>query len=848
MGVVKVGLESNKSDSLQMKINSFKVWGVLNWIDFQLLLGGKRMSRTTITFLATLSIIAAGAPEIAYAGPDDGKTVIAKTHIDSPKTFWDSESKTFDQKSSAGAGVLHDFESSVIYLGKGWSRRGINQYQFTIPDSGHLTEIGAPGDVFYAGPQLTEGQHHPLWWGFGADALPLNEFRDGNVALELLNVDGPGEVHLFSHYDDFPAGLRNFLGSTAQSPRIWPLNSGEHTHNTILFTKPGRHILTYRTVARLKDGTVVHSGEKQQIVQVGGTEPRAEVSKSLEDLYAAAPEGNLAEAGYELSVAPYKPAQQKDGDKNLELVQFRAKDATLNGTLTLLNDGYHLADINVVGGRAEWPELFGSKSSRLQAVFLPATGSGTRWVSPVIERSFLSSHTVQSEESSGQLFAPTNNSANTRFFPPTTIKQGSTAAVEITDVPGNSDYAKVSVKVSDPNFVGFLRGGTVSKVGDTAVDQIIEAPIIDGRGDFYISRDDISGQYPFIKVIPHPTLDAYTATITSDQAIPDSGRTMYPPAGLTRFTDSPDDNPNGQPEQPQRCGESLLLASGHTDLEAQRNGNAFSMTLLDQTNTEGFDTYRRKVSDVVNVVRDNALTKREKGLAKPELDFLVPAGEKFYHLPQSPKQDVLWPGYNTEKLTYDEFSGPVGLHLEPITMPADAVFGVFSENGLSGDIKVLANSVAKDHVIETDIATHAHVGWAFSKPGVYRFETFYKATTKDGTNVSSAPETMTFVVGAQPGTECEQLGNAQTPPAPKPPTQTPPTQTPPTQNPPAPQPPTQTPPTQTPPANEGSATLKGGHIAAIVAAIIGVIAAVGAAVMSDPVRNMLQSALARLRF
>ncbi|AKK05403.1 actinobacterial surface-anchored protein domain [Corynebacterium mustelae] len=770
------------------------------------------MSRSITKIMAALTVSAVIFPSAAHAGPDDGKTVITRTHVDSPKTFWDPATKTFDQKTSAGNDVLHEFDSSVIYLGKGWSRRGKNQYQFTIPDDGHLTEVGAPGDVFYAGPSNVIGPY-PLWWGFGAGSLPLNDFQNDNVVLELVDVDGPGEVHFFTHYDNYPAGLRKFLGSTAQSTRIWPLTSGDHTHNTILFTKPGRHIITYRTIAKLKDGTTVESGEKRQTVQVGGTEPRKEASQSLEERYAAAPEGNLAEAGYELSIAPYKPAQPKEGDKNLELVKFQAKDTSVSGTLTLLNDGYHLADIDVVNGYAEWPDLFGAKTSMLQAVFIPATESGARWISPVISRSFLSSHTVSSEQNPGQLVAPTKNPANVRFSSPASLEKDATVSVEIDDVPGSSDFAKLTVTVDDPSFTGLLRGGFADKYTDTVTTDPAEAPILNGRAEFFVERESIAGRYPKLKIIPHPTHNALTATIAPEQQIPEAGSLTLPSGTITRAPKSADTSPNDPSNQSHRCGEQWLLASGHTDLEARRDGDAFTMTLLDQTNTEGFETYRRKVSDVINVVRDNALSKREKGLAKPELDFLVPVGEKFYHLPQNSKQDILWPGYNTERLNYEEFSGSVDLHLEPITMPNDAIFGVFSENGLAGDIKVLANSAAKDHVIETDLATHAHVGWAFTKPGVYRFKTFYKATMKDGTDVSSAPETMTFVVGAQPGTECQQLDNSQTPPA-----------------------------------NDGSAKLKGGHIAAIVAAIIGVIAAVAAAVLSGPARNMLQSALARLRF
>lgn len=139
--------------------------------------------------LATLTSVAVLSPAVAVAGPDDGKVVATRAHIDAPKAYWDAD--TFQLRTSL-PGQTVATEESVVWVGKGWGSRGQNQYQFTVPDHPALSFLGDPGDTVYAAPDLAFGGHDPVWLGFGADTgLPADAFRDGTASLDLLRRPVP---------------------------------------------------------------------------------------------------------------------------------------------------------------------------------------------------------------------------------------------------------------------------------------------------------------------------------------------------------------------------------------------------------------------------------------------------------------------------------------------------------------------------------------------------------------------------------------------------------------------------------------------------------------------------------
>ncbi|WP_210386688.1 choice-of-anchor M domain-containing protein, partial [Corynebacterium sp. HMSC071F07] len=83
--------------------------------------------------------------------------------------------------------------------------------------------------------------------------------------------------------------------------------------------------------------------------------------------------------------------------------------------------------------------------------------------------------------------------------------------------------------------------------------------------------------------------------------------------------------------------------------------------------------------------------------------------------------------------------------------------------GLGGKDQVLVDSSKDDFTIDTVFPSHAHTNWAFSKPGVYKFDVTYTATTTDGKKVESEPQELLFTIGDEATNNC-----AKDKPAPKP--------------------------------------------------------------------------------
>ncbi|WP_413462057.1 choice-of-anchor M domain-containing protein [Corynebacterium kefirresidentii] len=713
------------------------------------------MASPRTRFLATLSTLALITPATAVAGPDDGKHIATNTHVDSPKSFW--ENNDFVLKSEFG-GQEPPIADTVAWVGKGYSATdNSNQYLYTLPANGTQDYIGAPGTTYYTAPHQVSGNTSPIWLGFGADtSLPTDKFRDGVAFLDLLSVDGPGEVELFTNKDD-EAGtqLHRMLGSFPDSPHSAYLVAGTHTHNSTLFTKPGRYRLTYRTSARGRDGQLIANEPQTTTIQVGGQKPKEEKTPSLKERFAQSAAGNAAAAGYSLRMAP-KSKPEKDGDDKLTTISFDAKNKA-QGTLTLLIDGYFLTDLPVKDGHAQWDEYMGPDPSQVQAVFTPE-GDAPRWISqPLDFQPGKSSHTDSSaaadtwqETSQPRQLAPTQE---------TELKElGYTIRMRKQGDGGT----KIVVDTEDKNFNGLLTGGLYDTKGAKYPTVDLETPITNGHGEVSFDEGEyFKGYFAKVDLFPHSTLKAGHASsvITESFAF---GENYEVNGKFSTSTDEPEttpgeqDTPSSAPqpgtEKPQtgnaQCSEKYLLDRGHVDIKAQPAEGGFATVLRDDTAQVDKKSVDRKLDDVVLGVHDNALTPRNKKLAGKEFDFLGKPGERFYHLPQTQDQNIIWPGYNTQDLDYSlTKDNAVNLNLKPTSTPDGAEWGAFIDGTHGKGFSVLANSAAKDYTIETNFPAHTHTHWAFSKPGLYTFEATYTATGTDGKELKSAPQTLTFAVG-----------------------------------------------------------------------------------------------------
>lgn len=551
--------------------------------------GGKPALRRAAAFLsaAALLALAGAAPSLpAAAGPDDGKIVTTKGHVDAPKAYWDEQNGTFVLMNEANpyktGADTYELDKTVNWVGKGYSGRdGKSQYTMTLGDSPSLAFLGEPGQTLYMAPHLTFGNQDPIWAGLGASTkVPTERFRDGVFATDILSVEGPGRMELFRYNpDDAPADIYRMLSSSSTGWHSWLLDKGSHTHNTTTFTRPGRYVVTYRTVARSTDGRIISSKPSKLVWQVGGMQPvlgdGTPTAVPTVDRYNAAPVGDLDAAKYVLSVAPHRldadPAKNKDADDKLSDITFTAANKNLKGTLTLYNNGYFLTDLPVVNGTATWSEMLGSEGSQLQAVFTPDTSDensaeASRWISHKLTYEPGKAESVYSDDGNGswpeEIPDQANTVLSTQQYTPTSMDY------DVTVTPNGNGFSTVEVRFKDPKVRGFLRGGFYAQDDPVYPYLDLEGSVQDGVARFTFRDESFyKGTALRVKMLTHPDMNASASTTevaakyepgtkyTAHGALaPDSapiGDTSKPapvdPAPSTEPTVAPTEAPSAEP-------------------------------------------------------------------------------------------------------------------------------------------------------------------------------------------------------------------------------------------------------------------------------------------------------------
>ena len=549
--------------------------------------GGKTALRRAAVFLsaAALLALAGAAPSLpAAAGPDDGKIVTTKGHVDAPKAYWDEQNGTFVLMNEANpyktGADTYELDKTVNWVGKGYSGRdGKSQYTMTLGNSPSLAFLGEPGQTLYMAPHLTSGNQDPIWAGLGASAkIPTERFRDGVFATDILSVEGPGRMELFRYNpDDAPADVYRMLSSSSTGWHSWLLDKGSHTHNTTTFTRPGRYVVTYRTVARSTDGRIISSKPSKLVWQVGGMQPTlgdgTPTAVPTVDRYNAAPVGDLDAAKYVLSVAPHRldadPAKNKDADDKLSDITFTAANKNLKGTLTLYNNGYFLTDLPVVNGTATWSEMLGSEGSQLQAVFTPDTSDAnsaeaSRWISHKLAYEPGKAESVYSDDGNGswpeEIPDQANTVLSTEQYTPTSMDY------DVTVTPNGNGFSTVEVRFKDPKVRGFMRGGFYAQDDPVYPYLDLEGSVEDGVARFTFRDESFyKGTALRVKMLTHPDMNA-SASTTEVAANYEPG-TKYTAHGALAPDSAPiGDAPKPAPADPSPSAEPTVVPSAEPSI------------------------------------------------------------------------------------------------------------------------------------------------------------------------------------------------------------------------------------------------------------------------------------------
>jgi len=174
-------------------------------------------------------------------------------------------------------------------------------------------------------------------------------------------------------------------------------------------------------------------------------------------------------------------------------------------------------------------------------------------------------------------------------------------------------------------------------------------------------------------------------------------------------------------------------------VEVTVDGTALRVSVKDDTQLTG--AVFRSPSDVQLRVPDSAQIKVPAG----PFDFLGPQGSTVHLLPQVQDPDLIWPGWNTERISAGQLDGDmIRMRLGRVDGPGP--IALFTTDQFGSPSILFDSDGGGANQITVPIRTHAHANWSFGAPGVYRV-TIEVAARVAGASPASTTATYVFLVG-----------------------------------------------------------------------------------------------------
>ncbi|MDO4607451.1 MAG: choice-of-anchor M domain-containing protein [Bowdeniella nasicola] len=721
---------------------------------------------TLIAAVLALACAIFNVPAPSWAGPHDGLWVATRSHVDSPKVFWDSDH--FTLKSEVG-GKTRPIEETVNWVGKGYhASRPKQQYIFSVPNDSSLDFLGKPGDLLYWAPAVPGSSAQPIWAGFGADtAIPVQQFRDQSFNLDIVGFSGPGKMEMFNFIDaDTPAD-RLFSSHDPGFRSQW-IEPGTHTHNDTTFTKPGTYTIQYRATARDLNGALIASAPQSLIWQVGGTRPSSDGLGDVYQAYQAAPStpSELFEPQFSVGPHPASP-DAKPGDDLLTDLTFSTGNPSDTGSAVFYIDGFYLAEVPVQAGVATWPEMIGSQQSSFTVVYIPAgEGGSPRWISAPLTYSRTDSAT--STRAAGEFPQPATTVPAPAFSTDEVVVKDRAVTFQITN---SGDSAVIETRPSDPNIIFRVYGGYYETADSQHPECLVSFISSPNHRSATVDRWGCDGAGYVLKLTATPhaltTVGATTVELTNQQI--DAN-----PNVVTEFTAGPSVDPAPVVPEPQPDPDVLdktpvRISHGHLDLGPTLVGSEPAFALVDDSREHLPASVVRDPNAVTIVVGQKAAHIRsDRIMGDSSYDFLGEYGSPIHLLPQVQDPDLPWPGFSNTRLlsALPDQIASVRLNVSSLSTPDDASWWAFTSQ--FGKLDELVASSAHSATITANDYFHQHLTWAFSKPGTYRMRMSATVLDKSGNEKETAPVTVTFEVQAKPSVD-----PAPSQPVPPEPTETP---------------------------------------------------------------------------
>ena len=181
----------------------------------------------------------------------DSRRLLYRTHVDAAHIAHENGQlsiKVIDGQKPIDPNSVH------VRLGPDADATGVEVSRIKVPADERFSFLGKPGEVLWNAPGALYDGWAPVWAGFGVGEFPtefLRTIRPESVRLELVGVDGPGELEVW-------AGDATYVGrqfsSRDTSLRVRHMIPGAHGHFNWTFSQPGRYQVKWRAHADLRDG------------------------------------------------------------------------------------------------------------------------------------------------------------------------------------------------------------------------------------------------------------------------------------------------------------------------------------------------------------------------------------------------------------------------------------------------------------------------------------------------------------------------------------------------------------------------------------------------------------------
>jgi len=206
--------------------------------------------------LARLALVAAGALALGACDLLEPPKPYAAGHVDAPGVAYED---------GAIALHVHDEEGGVELEPHEAVLQAVPASETTVPSDPAFSFLGDPGDPVWVLPEVQDPEL--LWLGYAAEEVETGVFEDDELTWQLVEVDGPGDVFLFT-VDPF--GTPDVLFDSKNGlPDSTAIGVGEHHHASWAFTAPGHYEVTYVVGGTLVGGGPVDSGPVQFTFVVG---------------------------------------------------------------------------------------------------------------------------------------------------------------------------------------------------------------------------------------------------------------------------------------------------------------------------------------------------------------------------------------------------------------------------------------------------------------------------------------------------------------------------------------------------------------------------------------------------